>query len=118
MVGVVILPEKALKKLNEYILPQWKVCFFGALLAGLMAHLYKITNWLPNWDSLVFRYDSQNMIALGRWFLPVVCSLSSFYDLPFLNGIAALVFYALGAVCICAVNCIVITKISRMRAVY
>ncbi|MBQ7959913.1 MAG: glucosyltransferase domain-containing protein [Clostridia bacterium] len=101
MAGVVVLPENVLKKLNTYILPQWKVCFFTAFLVGLMAHLYKITNWLPNWDSLVFRYDSQNMVALGRWFLPVVCSVSSFYDLPFLNGIIAIVFHALGAVCIC-----------------
>ena len=103
MVGVVSLPEKVLKKLNTYILPQWKVCFVTALIVGLMAHLYKITNWLPNWDSLVFRYDSQNMIALGRWFLSVVCFPSSLYDLPFLNGIISILFHALGAVCICKI---------------
>lgn len=103
MAGVVIVPEKTLKKLNSYILPQWKVCFIVALTVGLLAHLYKITSWLPNWDSLVFRYDSQNMLGLGRWFLPVVCSLSSFYDLPLLNGIISIVFHALGAVCICKV---------------
>lgn len=97
------MPEKVLKKLNTKILPQWKVCFFAALLVGMIAHIYKITNWLPNWDSLVFRYDSQNMVALGRWFLPVVCSFSSFYDLPFLNGMTAIVFHALGAVCICRI---------------
>ena len=97
------MPEKVLKKLNSYILPQWKVCFLSAIIVGLVAHLYKITNWLPNWDSLVFRYDSQNMIALGRWFLPVVCSLSSFYDLPFLNGVIAIIFHALSAVCICEI---------------
>lgn len=94
------MPEKIFKKLNTYILPEWKICFFTALITGLFAHLYKITNWLPNWDSLVFRYDAQNMIAMGRWFLPVVCSFSSFYDLPLLNGITAIIFHALGAVCI------------------
>ena len=103
MAGVVKLPEKLLKKINSYILPQWKICFFAAIIVGFVAHLYKITNWLPNWDSLVFRYDSQNMIALGRWFLPVVCSFSSFYDLPFLNGVIAIVFHALSAVCICKI---------------
>ena len=101
MAGVVSVPERTLKKINSYILPQWKVCFFAAFIVGLIAHLYKITNWLPNWDSIVFRYDSQNMIGLGRWFLPVVCSFSSFYDLPFLNGIIAIIFHAIGAVCIC-----------------
>lgn len=103
MVGVVKMPEKILKKLNERILPQWKVCFLSALVIGLLAHLYKITGWLPNWDSLVFRYDPQNMLGLGRWFLPVVCSFSSFYDLPFLNGIISILFHALGAVCICKI---------------
>ncbi len=103
MVGVVNLPEKALKKLYAYILPEWKVCFFAAIAVGLIAHLYKITSWIPNWDSLVFRYDAQNMVGLGRWFLPVVCSFSSFYDLPFLNGIIAILFHALGAVCICRI---------------
>lgn len=97
------MPEKVLKKLNSRILPQWKVCFFATLVVGLIAHLYKITNWLPNWDSLVFRYDAQNMIGLGRWFLPCVCGLSSFYDLPFLNGIIAIVFHGFAAVCICKI---------------
>ena len=95
------MPEKVLKKINARMLPQWKVCFWSALIVGGLAHIYKITSWLPNWDSLVFRYDAQNMIGLGRWFLPVVCSVSSFYDLPFLNGIIAIIFHALSAVCIC-----------------
>jgi len=99
--GVIIVPEKTLEKLNKNILPQWKICFFTAVLVGLLAHLYKITGWIPNWDSLVFRYDAQNMVSLGRWFLPVVCSFSSFYDLPFLNGIIAIIFHALGAVFVC-----------------
>ena len=97
------MPEKAIKKLNSYILPQWKLCFFAALLVGLVAHIYKITGWLPNWDSLVFRYDPQNMIGLGRWFLPIACGFSSFYDLPFLNGIIAILFHGLSAVCICRI---------------
>lgn len=97
------MPEKILKNIKNSILPQWKVCFFSAIIVGFLAHLYKITNWLPNWDSLVFRYDPQLMLGLGRWFLPVVCSASSFYDLPFLNGMIAIVFYGLGAVCICKV---------------
>ena len=95
------MPEQIINKIKKSILPQWKVCFIWALIMGLFAHLYKITNWLPNWDSLVFRYDSQNMISMGRWFLPVVCAPSSFYDLPFIAGLMAIIFHGLGAVCIC-----------------
>ncbi|MBQ4517848.1 MAG: glucosyltransferase domain-containing protein [Clostridia bacterium] len=97
------MPEAVLKKLNTRILPQWKACFVASIVVGLLAHFYKITNWLPNWDSLVFRYDPQNMIGLGRWFLPVVCACSSFYDLPFLNGVIAILFHGLSAVCICKI---------------
>lgn len=95
------MPEELFEKIKNKIPIQWKACFVSAMLVGLIAHLYKLTNWLPNWDSLVFRYDPQNMVALGRWFLPVVCAPSSFYDLPWLAGLLALVFHALGAVCIC-----------------
>ncbi len=95
------MPEQMIEKIKKRILPEWKVCFAFSLVMGFIAHLYKITNWLPNWDSLVFRYDGQNMIAMGRWFLPVVCAPSSFYDLPFVAGLMAIVFHGLGAVCIC-----------------
>ena len=94
------MPEQIINKLKKSILPQWKVCFIWVLIMGLCAHLYKITNWLPNWDSLVFRYDPQNMISMGRWFLPVACAPSSFYDLPFIAGLMAIIFHGLGAVCI------------------
>ena len=94
------MPEQIMNKIKKSILPQWKVCFISALIMGLIAHLYKITNWIPNWDGLVFRYDAQNMISMGRWFLPVVCAPSSFYDLPFITGLMAIIFHGLGAVCI------------------
>lgn len=95
------MPEQIMNKMKKSVLPQWRVCFIWALVMGLCAHLYKITNWLPNWDSLVFRYDPQNMLAMGRWFLPVACAPSSFYDLPFVAGFLAILFHGLGAVCIC-----------------
>lgn len=95
------MPEQIIEKIKKSILPEWKVCFIFSLIVGILAHFYKITNWIPNWDCLVFRYDAQNMIAMGRWFLPVACSLSSFYDLPWITGILAIIFSGLAAVCIC-----------------
>lgn len=95
------MPEKALRKVKQNILPQWKACFWAAVTVGLLAHVYKITNWIPNWDSLVFRYDAQNMLGIGRWFLPVAAAPSSFYDLPWVTGLLAIVFHAFGAVCVC-----------------
>lgn len=97
------MPEDILKKIKQNIPIPWRACFVTAMVVGLIAHLYKLTNWLPNWDSLVFRYDPQNMIGLGRWFLPVVCAPSSYYDLPWLAGVLALLLHSLGAVCICSI---------------
>lgn len=97
------MPEQIINKIRKTILPQWKACFISAIIMGFIAHMYKITNWLPNWDSIVFRYDAQNMLKMGRWFLSVVCAPSSFYDLPWLAGLASIVFHALGAVCICRI---------------
>ena len=97
------MPEELIRKVKKNILPQWKICFWSAIIIGLIAHLYKIINWLPNWDSLVFRYDGQNMISMGRWFLPIAAAPSSFYDLPWFTGLFAILFHALGAVCICKI---------------
>ena len=97
------MPEVIFKKIKNSIPYQFKVCFISALIIGLIAHIYKLTNWLPNWDSLVFRYDPQNMVAIGRWFLPVVCAPSSFYDLPWLTGLISIIFHGLGALCICKI---------------
>ena len=40
------------------------------------------------------------MLSMGRWFLPVVSAISSFYDLPWVTGLMAILFHALGAVAI------------------
>ena len=39
------MPEKVFKKIDSCILPQWKSCFFAGIIVGLIAHLYKITNY-------------------------------------------------------------------------
>ena len=95
------MPEQLIEKIKGKLPRTWKSCFAAAMIFGLIAHIYKLTSWLPNWDSLVFRYDSQNMVAMGRWFLPVASAPSSFYDLPWVAGLLAILFHALAAVCIC-----------------
>ena len=97
------MPEEFFGNLKKKILPQWTVCFWSAVLFGLLAHFYKITNWLPNWDSLVFRYDPQDMLGMGRWFLSVASAFSSHFDLPFFTGLLAILLHSVGAVLICCI---------------
>lgn len=95
-------PEQCFATLRERIPRTWKLTFASALVFGLAAHFYKLVNWLPNWDSLVFRYDAQDMLSLGRCFLSAACALSSYYDLPFFNGMLALLYLGCCAVCVTA----------------
>ena len=73
----------------------WKTAFYSAFFIGLLVHIYKFTNLLPNADALYNFYSNQNMTASGRWFLSIACGFSSYFDLPWVNGIMSLVFMGL-----------------------
>lgn len=74
-----------------------KRAFLSAFIAGLLVHIYKFSNTLPNSDSLYNFYDPQNIVASGRWFLSVACAPSSFFDLPWVTGLFSLVYISLTA---------------------
>lgn len=82
---------------QDRIQKRWKTAFYSAFFLGLLIHIYKFTNLLPNHDGLYNFYSSQNMVASGRWFLSIACCLGSFFDLPWVNGILSLVFMGLTA---------------------
>lgn len=82
---------------HDKIKKTWKTAFFSAFLLGLLIHIYKFTNLLPNADALYNFYSNQNMAASGRWFLSIACGFSSYFDLPWVNGILSLSFMGLTA---------------------
>ena len=94
------MPEQTFMKLKKRVKKEWIICFTAAMLFGFAAHIYKLVNWLSNWDSLVFRYDAMNMTHFGRWLLSAACGISSYYDLPWLGGLFSLFYISLGAVCV------------------
>lgn len=93
-------PEQILPWVRSKIKKEWMISFFAVIFLGLLAHFYKFTNFLPNWDSLLNLYTDQNKIELGRCFLAAACSLGSYYDLPWINGLLSLVYIAGSAVCV------------------
>ena len=95
-------PAEFLTGLWRRVRREWIVCFASSVLVGLLTHFYKFVNWLPNWDSLVFRHDPQNMTSLGRWFLRFACIPTTSYDLPWVGGVVSLVYIALAGVGVCA----------------
>lgn len=91
-------------KLDKDILGIWKkismpskCAFFGAIVIGLLDYLYTITNHFLTFDSMWNQYSAQDMISSGRQFLTYACSISSYYDLPGVNGILAIFYIAITA---------------------
>lgn len=95
------MPSVLFRKIKLKIKPVWKTAFLSAVIFGFAAHLYRMTNWLPNWDSLVYREDAQHMEPLGRWLLFLASGISSDYELPWLNGLLAVFYISAAAVFIC-----------------
>ena len=71
----------------------WKIAFFSSCIMGLLVHMYKFTNSFPYFDTLYNYYSSQNLVGSGRWLLSAACALTSYFDLPWLNGLAAVFFW-------------------------
>lgn len=92
---------------KERVKPSWKTAFVATILIGLLVHLYKFTNYLPNRDSVENFYASQNIISSGRWLLSLACGITSYYDLPWVNGIVSLFWIGIAMV--------FITELFRLR---
>ena len=88
---------------KEKVKPEWKLAFFSAFVIGLLVHAYKFTNTLLNHDSVFNAYSNQNMLGSGRWFLSIACGISSYFDLPWLNRVMALIYIALTAADVVAI---------------
>lgn len=82
---------------HEKVKKTWKLAFCAAFVIGLLVHIYRFTNLLPNHDAVYNFYSSQNMVASGRWFLSIACSLGSWFDLPWINAMLSLTFMGLTA---------------------
>lgn len=97
MRGCAYMGSELLFLYHNKLKKNWKLAFFSAFAVGLLVHIYKFTNLLPNHDALFNFYSSQNMVASGRWFLSIACAFSSWFDLPWVIGILSLFFMGLTA---------------------
>ncbi|SDA65733.1 Glucosyl transferase GtrII [Lachnospiraceae bacterium G11] len=89
--------DTGLKTILNRIKPQWKAAFISAFIIGILTHMYVMTNNLMTPDGTWNIYSDQDMIYLGRQFLMYACKISSYYNLPWLNGLLAIVYIALTA---------------------
>ncbi|MBP3352778.1 MAG: glucosyltransferase domain-containing protein [Lachnospiraceae bacterium] len=91
-------PSEVLVYLKKNIKKEWKVAFWSTVLLGLLIHMPMMLRDIPNHDGLDSMHFNQNMIVSGRWFLSVACGISSYYTIPWLIGILAMIYLGLTSV--------------------
>ena len=79
---------------------EWKIAFFSTFIIGILIHIYKFTNTLQNKDAVYNYYADQNIVGSGRWFLSIASGFSSWFDLPWINGLFSVAIIAITAVVI------------------
>ena len=72
-----------------------KFTLFISFVAGLLIHLYIITNGLVNRDTMYNYYSPQDMSKSGRFTLTYLAGIGSYFDLHLVNGLLAILYLAL-----------------------
>ena len=92
------------KKWNQ-LEKSYKLAFFATFCLGLLTHMYMITNKWPNHDYVYNIHGDQLLwpLSLGRWFLNAVTSISSYFSLPWINGLLAICYLSLAAMFIISI---------------
>ena len=90
--------EKFLGKMRAWMKPQYTAAFFGALIIGLICHIPVMTHNLPVFDTFWNIYSNQDMITSGRQFLTFACAPTSYFNLPWVNGLVSLFYLGITAV--------------------
>lgn len=89
---------KELKIGNFTIKNEWVKAFLGTLIIGLLTHMFALTHNFLTIDSLWNLYSDQDMISSGRQFLMYACGITSYFSLPWLNGLVAIFYLAVTSV--------------------
>jgi hypothetical protein len=86
------MPEEFFATLKKKIAPEWKKAFLAAVIIGFFTHLYVFVNYIPNHDGLINIYNTQLKFKSGRFFLGPFSGISSYFDLPLINGLLSITY--------------------------
>ena len=100
-------PTQAWNWIKKRCKKEWKTAFLSTFLLGLLIHMPIMLRDIPNHDGLASMYFDQNMITSGRWFLTVACGISSYYTLPWLIGLLAMLYLG--------ITCVLLTEFLEVR---
>ncbi len=89
----------------EWLSSAHALAFISCFTAGVLTHLYALTNKIPNWDDITDVNWFGMGTELGRWLLPHVWRMSTSYSAPAVHGLQAIALVAAAAaVCIAALG--------------
>lgn len=97
-----IEPKEFFCKTKEKITSNMIVAFISAIIFGLVTHMYYISNNFPNADTNLSAglylngYDW--MLSIGRWLAYFFDAISSYFILPWIDGIIAIILLGIIAV--------------------
>lgn len=91
----VLEPNDFFNRVKEKLAPNIVIAFVSAIIFGLITHMYYITNNFPNADTNLCAGMYLNgydwMLSIGRWLAYFFDAISSYFILPWIDGIIALV---------------------------
>lgn len=96
---MILAPDAAFERLRKSVPAYTKWTFVAAVIFGLIAHLYMLTNKLPNHDDIFHLFQCDYGTQSGRWFLPVVLQWDGDFSMPWLIGVLSILCLA-GTACI------------------
>ena len=73
--------------------------FFSSLIFGLIAHMFVITNKLPNHDDITYLFSKGATVSSGRWGLELLRRVIPDFSMPWLHGIVSLLLLS-ASICI------------------
>lgn len=79
-----------------------KITFISSITAGLLAHLFALTNVLQNYDNMAILPGGYGTgLTSGRWFLTILGNFLNKiwgnYNIPFFNGLLTIVILSITA---------------------
>ncbi len=89
--------EKRIQQLVHGVSKQSWIALISAFVIGILDYMYMFTNRFLTFDSMWNMYSDQDMITSGRQFLKWACGISSYFDLPAVNGILAIIYLSVTA---------------------
>lgn len=69
-----------------------KTAFLSTFLIGFFCHLFIFTNSMYNNDDIRYLYVTFDKPELGRWLQTYAAGISSYFSLPVINGLLALLY--------------------------